>query len=130
MSFENFPASNIPEQQKPVPKKRNINYKGILVGVLITALAGTWAYMIWDKSKTNDQKQQLSMQLTTSDSSKNDLQRELNEAVMNLDMLKSTNTQAEALLKTKDKDITLNKEFKVLSITKMPPQPNLKKPGD
>ncbi|MCW3092253.1 MAG: hypothetical protein JWP81_3322 [Ferruginibacter sp.] len=104
MSFENFPTSNIPEQ-KPAPQKRAYNYKGILLGVLLAALAGTWAYLIWDKSKSNEQAQHLSMQLTTSDSSKNDLQRELNQAVMNLDMLKSTNLKAEELLKTKDKDI-------------------------
>ena len=104
MSFENFPTGNVPEQ-KPVAKKRNYNYKGILLGVLIAALAGTWAYVIWDKNKSNEQKQQLTTKLTTSDASKNDLQRELNEAVMNLDMLKSTNAKAESLLQTKDKDI-------------------------
>ena len=104
MSFENFPTGNVPEQ-KPATKKRNFNYTSILVGVLIAALAGTWGYLIWDKSKSNQQTQQLSMQLSTSDSSKNDLQRELNEAVMNLDMLKSTNAKAEELIRSKDKDI-------------------------
>lgn len=107
MSFENFPTGNVPEQ-KSLPKKRNFNFKnyqGILLGVLIAALAVTWGYMIWDKNNTNNQEQQLNMQLTTSDAAKNDLQRELNEAVMNLDMLKSTNAKAETLLKDKDKDI-------------------------
>ncbi len=104
MSFENFPTPNIPEQ-KPLPKKRNYNYKGLVLGLLIAALAGTWAYVIWDKSKSNQQSQQLAMQLGTSDSSKNDLQLELNNAVMSLDMLKSTNARADSLLKTKDKDI-------------------------
>lgn len=106
MSFENFPTANIPEQN-PSPKKstNTYNYKGILVGVLIAALVGTWGYLIWDKSKSNENTQQLSMKLSTSDSAKNDLQRELNEAVMSLDMLKSTNAKAEELLKTKDKDI-------------------------
>ena len=42
------------------------------------------------------------MQLGTSDSSKNDLQLELNNAVMSLDMLKSTNARADSLLKTKE----------------------------
>jgi len=107
MSFENFPTANIPEQ-KPLPPKRNYNfnnYKGILLIVLIVALIGTWAYLIWDKSNANSHEQQLSMQLSTSDSSKNDLQRELNTAVMSLDMLKSTNARADSLLRTKDKDI-------------------------
>lgn len=107
MSFENFPTANIPPQ-KPVPPKRKYdlnNSKGILLIVLIVALVGTWAYLIWDKSRSNNHEQQLSSQLSTSDSSKNDLQRELNTAVMSLDMLKSTNARADSLLKTKDKDI-------------------------
>jgi hypothetical protein len=110
MSFENFPTGNIPEKT-PVAEKRirfqkhSFNYKTILLGVLVAALAITWGYMIWDKNRSNQQSQQLTSQLTTSDASKNDLQRELNEAVMNLDMLKSTNAKAEELLKTKDKDI-------------------------
>ena len=106
MSFENFPTSNTTGQTPtPQPFFKNNNYKTLLLAVLIAALAGTWGYMLWDKSKTKDEKQQLSMQITSSDSSKNDLQRELNEAVMNLDMLKSTNAKADSLIQTKDKDI-------------------------
>ncbi|MBA3673877.1 MAG: hypothetical protein H0W75_02815 [Chitinophagaceae bacterium] len=109
MSFENFPTGNLPEQ-KPVIKKQNYNYlqahsKSILMGVLIAALVGTWAYLIWGKTKSNEQKQQLTTQLSASDSSKNNLQRDLNEAVMSLDALKSTNAAAESLLRTKDKSI-------------------------
>jgi uncharacterized protein HemX len=107
MSFENFPTANIPPQ-KPVTPKRKYDFnntKGILLIVLVVALLGTWAYLIWDKSKAGNHEQQLSSQLSTSDSSKNDLQRELNTAVMSLDMLKSTNARADSLLRTKDKDI-------------------------
>ncbi|MEJ7674801.1 MAG: hypothetical protein WKF59_19425 [Chitinophagaceae bacterium] len=107
MSFENFPTGNIPDQ-KPLPKKRNYsnyNYKPILLGVLIAALLGTWGYVIWDKNNSGNQSQYLSMQLTASDSSKNDLQTELNNAVMSLDMLKSSNAKADSLLVTKDKEI-------------------------
>ena len=104
MNFENFPTANIPEQ-KPASNKSNFNYKGILMGVLIAALVGTWAYLIWDKSKSNEQSKRIAMQLNSSDSSKNDLQRELNDAVMSLDMLKSTNARADSLITSKDKDI-------------------------
>lgn len=110
MSFENFPTGNISQQTTPPVKKNKFNYNKIILGVLIAALAGTWGYMFWDKNKSTEKKQQLTSQLTVSDSSKNDLQRELNEAVMNLDMLKSNNATAENLLKTKDKDIQDLKE--------------------
>ncbi len=106
MSYENFPTGNLPEQKTAIVKRNYTErYRGILLGVLIIALIGTWLYLIWDKAKSNQQRQQLSTQLTTSDSSKNNLQRDLNEAVMSLDALKSTNAAAESLLRTKDKSI-------------------------
>lgn len=111
MNFENFPAGNL-DGQKPAPKRRSFNYNykkfnynGILLGVLIAALLGTIGYIIWGKSKSSENKQQFSMQLSSNDSSKNDLQRELNDAVMSIDMLKSTYANSENLLKSKDKEI-------------------------
>lgn len=111
MSFENFPTGNL-SGKNPAPKKdsfkynyKNFNRNGILLGVLIAALLGTIGYLVWDKSKSSENKQQLSMQLSSNDLSKNDLQRELNDAVMSIDMLKSTNANAENLLKSKDKEI-------------------------
>jgi small-conductance mechanosensitive channel len=102
MSFENFPAGTEPKQ-KPAPKKND--YRTILTGGLLVALLGTWGYIIWDKNKTNQKTQELTTQISTSDSAKNELQTELNDATMRLDMLKTTNARADSLIKTKDKDI-------------------------
>ena len=102
MSFENFPSGTEPQQQ-PAPKKND--YRTILTGGLLVALLGTWGYIIWDKNKTNQKTQELSTQISTSDSAKNEIQRELNDATMRLDMLKTTNARADSLIKTKDKDI-------------------------
>lgn len=102
MSFENFPYGEAP-QEKPATKKNN--YSTILTGTLLVALLGTWGYIIWDKNNTNQKTQELTTQITTSDSSKNELQREFNDATMRLDMLKTSNARADSLLKTKDKDI-------------------------
>ncbi len=102
MSFENFPYGEGP-QEKPAPKRNN--YSTILTGTLLVALLGTWGYIIWDKNNTNQKTQELTTQITTSDSSKNELQREFNDATMRLDMLKTSNASADSLLKTKDKDI-------------------------
>jgi predicted nuclease with TOPRIM domain len=110
MSFENFPkdGSNDPEFRRTEfnnNSNNSNNLRNILIGGLIVALLGTWAYIIWDKSKTKEEKEQLTTQIITSDSSKNELQRELNDAAMRLDMLKTTNSRADSLLKTKDNDI-------------------------
>ena len=102
MSFENFPAAQT-RDEKPAPKKND--YRTILTGGLLVALLGTWGYIIWDKNKTNQKTQELTTQITTSDSSKNELQREFNDATMRLDILKTSNSRADSLIKTKDKDI-------------------------
>jgi len=102
MSFENFPAGNEPAQS-PAPRKNNTNT--ILMGGLLVALLASWGYIIWDKNKTNQKTEQLTTQIVTSDSSKNEIQRELNDAAMRLDMLKTTNARADSLIRTKDKDI-------------------------
>ena len=106
MSFENFPKSSPsdPENRTPDPPSNNKS-RNFLIGGLIVALLGTWGYLIWDKSKTKEEKQTLTTQIVNADSSKNELQRELNDAAMRLDMLKTTNSKADSLLKTKDKDI-------------------------
>ncbi len=106
MSFENFPKTNPSDPEyKPTERPTNNNSRNILIGVLIAALLGTWGYLIWDKSKNKEEKQTLTTQIVNADSAKNELQRELNDAAMRLDMLKTTNSKADSLLKTKDKDI-------------------------
>ena len=103
MSYENFPEGIPPEEKAPLVK--NNNNRNILTGILIVALLGTWGYIIYDKNKTKQEKQDLTTQLVNSDSSKNELQRELNDAALRLDVLKTSNVKADSLLKTKDKDI-------------------------
>lgn len=103
MSYENFPNSDIPEEKTVVVK--NHNNRNILTGILIVALLATWGYIIYDKNKGKQEKQDLTTQIVNSDSSKNELQRELNDAALRLDALKTSNVKADSLLKTKDKDI-------------------------
>jgi hypothetical protein len=102
MSFENFPSGDVPKQM-PAPKKNNSGT--ILTGALLVLLLGTWGYIIWGKNKTNQEKQELTTQRDSANSSINELQNEMNDATMRLDMLKTSNVRADSLLKTKDKDI-------------------------
>jgi hypothetical protein len=102
MSYENFPKDYPSEAESPTPKNSNRN---VLTGILVVALLGTWGYIIFDKNKTRQEKQDLTTQIVNSDSSKNELQRELNDAALRLDDLKTSNVRADSLLKTKDKDI-------------------------
>jgi len=100
MSYENFPETN--SSATPAPKNSNRN---ILTGILIAALLGTWGYVIYDKNKSKQEKQDLTVQVVNSDSAKNELQRELNDAAARLDMLKTQNVKADSLISSKDKDV-------------------------
>jgi hypothetical protein len=88
------PAGNTPERPR--------GGKGLIYGILIAALLGTWGYLIWDKSKTMQQKQQLQTQVITIDSSKSAVQEQFQAALAQLDMLKTAN---DSLMRTKDRQV-------------------------
>lgn len=101
MSYENFPES----QSEEVKTTKSNTGRNVLTAILIIALLATWGYIIFDKNKTNKEKQDLTTQVVNSDSAKNELQRELDDAALRLDALKTSNSKADSLLKTKDKSI-------------------------
>ena len=103
MSYENFPESETPRETEVV--KKNNNGRNILTAILVIALLATWGYIIFDKNKSRQEKQDLTSQIVNSDSAKNELQRELDDAALRLDALKTSNVKADSLIKTKDKDI-------------------------
>lgn len=103
MSYENFPERENAGETEVV--KKNNSGRNILTAILVVALLATWGYIIFDKNKTRQEKQDLTTQIVNSDSAKNELQRELDDAALRLDALKTSNVKADSLLKTKDKDI-------------------------
>src|SRR5574338_35419 len=103
MSYENFPEAENPRETEVV--KKNNSGRNVLTAILVIALLATWGYIIFDKNKTRQEKQDLTTQIVNSDSAKNELQRELDDAALRLDALKTSNVKADSLLKTKDKEI-------------------------
>ncbi|RFM32062.1 hypothetical protein [Chitinophaga silvisoli] len=95
----NKPASGSPGSEKP--RSRN----GLIYGILIAALAGTWIYMLYDKNKSSEIQTQQSAQIDSISSSRDALQQEYNAANARLDDLISQNTRMDSLVKTKDKEI-------------------------
>jgi len=77
MSYENFPESEKPTEKTVVKTNSGRN---ILTAILVIALLGTWGYIIFDKNKTRQKEQDLTSQIVNSDSSKNELQRELDDS--------------------------------------------------
>jgi FtsZ-binding cell division protein ZapB len=103
MSFENFPSGTTSPGQKPPQQKKD--FKSIIIAVLAVALIAMAGYLIWDKNQDKDKEQTLTAQVNTSDSAKAELQKELNDAGTQIDALKTQNSKADSLIRTKDKDI-------------------------
>jgi len=101
MTYSNYPSAS-PQETPSSPKKDN---RSIIYGILITALLGTWGYIIYDKSKTKELTTLLQSQLSTSDSSKNAIQGEYNSALQRLDELTSMNSSLDSLVKTKNSEV-------------------------
>lgn len=95
----NTPASGPSGSEKP--RSRN----GLIYGILIAALAGTWIYMLYDKNKANETIVQQGTQIDSISSSRDALQQEYNAANARLDDLISQNSRMDSLVKTKDKEL-------------------------
>lgn len=87
------------------PEKPKSNKNGVIYGVLIAALVGTWGYMFYDKSQTSKELVTKENQLDTLATSRNELQSEYDAAQARLDDLISQNSRMDSLVKSKDKEI-------------------------
>ncbi len=103
MSYSNYPSAT-PQDTPPAGQKNN--NRGLIYGLLIAALLGTWGYIIWDKSKTKEATTLLQSQLSTSDSSKTAIQTEYNAALQRLDELTTMNSSMDSLVKTKNSEVS------------------------
>ncbi len=109
MSASNYPSATGSSQP---PKKDN---RGIIYGVLIAALLGTWGYIIFDKSKTKEVIQQKDVQYASLDSVRNQLLTDYQAAEIRLDKMTSENAKLDSLVKTRDKDVaTMRSRIKTL----------------
>jgi len=88
----------------------------IIYAVLIAALLGTWGYIIYDKSKSNESISQLQTQYSNVDSARNEIQNQYNEALARLDSATGNNTQLQGALAERQKEID-NLKRQITSIT-------------
>ncbi len=87
------------------PQPRNNDNRKIIYGLLILLLLGTWGYIIWDKSKSNESITQLQSEYSNVDSSRNAIQQEYNDALSRLDSATGNNTQLQGVLAERKADI-------------------------
>jgi len=84
---------------------RKTDNRKIIYAVLIAALLGTWGYIIYDKSKSNESISQLQTQYSNVDSARNEIQNQYNEALARLDSATGNNTQLQGALAERQKEI-------------------------
>ncbi|HEY8387388.1 MAG TPA: hypothetical protein VIK74_02225 [Parasegetibacter sp.] len=99
MTNSNYPSASTPSQP---PKRDN---RGLVYGILIAALLGTWGYVIWDKNKAKEQTTQLQTQIVTADSAKNAIQLEYDAAIARLDSISGANNQLSTELSERTSEI-------------------------
>ena len=88
MAYENFPASETTPQPAPPPQKNNM--RNLLTGGLLLALLGTWGYIIYDKNQTKEKDIVQDTQIAKSNTEKDELRKELDDATMRYDMIKTS----------------------------------------
>lgn len=106
MAFENFPeAEKNPRQEASAITTKKSNSRVILTGVLVAALLGTWGYIIYDKNQKKEIIDQKETVIATTSTQRDELQKELEDAAMRYDMLKTMNSKKDSSITAKDKDI-------------------------
>ncbi len=101
-------------QSQPTPPKRDD--RKLIYGILIVALLGTWAYIIYDKNKTKEAITQLQMEYTNVDSARNVIEQEYNDALARLDTATGNNTELQGNLSERQAEIN-NLKKQISAIT-------------
>ena len=107
MAYENFPASETTPQPTPPPQKNNM--RNLLTGGLLLALLGTWGYIIYDKNQTKEKDIVQDTQIAKSNTEKDELRKELDDATMRYDMIKTSSANMshskDSIVTQRDKEI-------------------------
>lgn len=94
------------EKTSQIKELRTKNYT---ILVLLIALVGTWAYLIWDKSKSDDKIEIQAAQIQAMDADKVALQEEFDQAVRRMDSLTNTNSSLANQVSEQQRDIEAQK---------------------
>ncbi|MFN8246060.1 MAG: hypothetical protein U0T56_06750 [Ferruginibacter sp.] len=109
MAFENLPRVEPHQEQAAGQGKQQSNIRGILTGILVVALMGTWGYIIWDKNNVKETIQQKETLIASTTNQRDELQKELEDATMRYDLLKTAHARKDSIITAKDRDIAEKK---------------------
>ncbi len=113
MAYENFPSAET-ATTSIVAKPKNDQWKTITIGLLSAALVGTWGYLIYDKNNNSKTIQQKDTLIASTTSQRDGLQKELEDAEMKFDQLKSSSAgelaKKDSTTTARDRDINAKKD--------------------
>jgi uncharacterized protein (UPF0333 family) len=95
-----------------VGDKKNNSNKSLLLALLLIILLGTWGYIIWDKNNTKELINLKDTAISTTATQRDELQKELEDATIRYDIIKTSNTKKDSLIDIKDREIQ-NKRKKI-----------------
>lgn len=106
MAFENYPETDQTslKQTTVSPEKKN-NLRTVLTAALVVGLLGTWGYIIYDKNQTKETIDQKETMIATTSTQRDQLQKELEDAAMRYDVLKTSNSKKDSSITVKDREI-------------------------
>ncbi|MET0393574.1 MAG: hypothetical protein ABW019_10555 [Chitinophagaceae bacterium] len=93
MTNTNYPSAT-PSSQPPAP--RNRNSKNLLIGILAACLLGSWGYVLWHNSKTEDERQVAKTESVGYLSQRDSLKLLYDDAVVRLDSLTGANNNLQS----------------------------------
>ncbi len=106
MAFENYPETDTTVgKTTTVSPSEKKGLRAILTGALVVALLGTWGYIIYDKNKTKETIDQKETIIASTSTQRETLQKELEEAAMRYDELKTSNAKKDSSITVKDREI-------------------------
>ncbi len=113
MSYTPQYSATNPAPQSTPPRRDD---RKLIYGILIVLLLGTWAYIIYDKSKSKETITQLQMEYSNVDSARNVIEQEYNDALARLDTATGNNTQLQGALSERQVEIN-NLKKQITAIT-------------
>jgi uncharacterized protein (DUF3084 family) len=98
-------------QNRPTEDKQSasLKKKNTLIIVLAIALVGTWAYLLWDKSQSQDTIDLQAAQIENLDADKASIQKEFDLAIIRLDSVTNTNVTLTNQVTEQQRDIESQK---------------------
>jgi len=100
MSTTNYPSATSPSDP---PKK---DYRGLIIGLLVIGLLGTWGYLLYNTNKQQEVIQTNQQQIAKVSDEKSDLQKNFDATLVRLDSISGNNNELQGKLASRNSEIS------------------------